>query len=44
MSYKSGKSKGISLILKNVQVLTNVEYESLGGGQSAEDAFGDDFE
>lgn len=42
MSYKSGKSKGVTLIFRNLQVLTDVEFTSLGGGQSAEDAFGDD--
>jgi hypothetical protein len=42
MSYKSGKSKGVSLVLKNVQALTDLEYSNLGGGSSAEDDFGDD--
>lgn len=44
MSYISGKSKGISFILKNVQALTDLEYDKLGGGSSAEDDFGDDFD
>ena len=42
MSYKSGKTKGVTFLLKNVQVFTDMPYESLGGGQSAESAFGDD--
>lgn len=43
MSYTSGRTKGISLILKNVQALTELDYDSLGGGSSAEDDFEDDF-
>lgn len=42
MSYKSGKSKGVTLLLKNAQVYTDLEFNALGGGQSAESAFDDD--
>ena len=40
MSYISGKTKGVTLLLKNAQVLVSSPYESLGGNQAAEDAFG----
>lgn len=39
MSYTSGKSKGVTLILKNAQVLTDTPYDSLSGGASAESVF-----
>jgi hypothetical protein len=39
MSYTSGKSKGVTLILKNAQVLTDTPYDSLSGGASAENVF-----
>lgn len=42
MSYQSGKTKGITLVLKNVQALTMLEFERFGGGSSPEDDFGDD--
>ena len=42
MSYISGKTKGVTLLLKNVQAFTNEEFESLGGGQAPEAAFGGD--
>ena len=42
MSYTSGKTKGVTLLLKNAQVFTAQEYDSLSGGQSAESAFDDD--
>jgi hypothetical protein len=43
MSYKSGKTKGVTFLLKNTQVLTEVEYDNLGGGQAAESVeWGDD--
>jgi hypothetical protein len=41
MSYKSGKSKGVTLLLKNAQVYTSLPFDALGGGQSAESAFDD---
>lgn len=44
MSYTSGRSKGVTLILKNVQAFTELEYTSLGGGGSAEDDFSDDMD
>lgn len=44
MSYKSGRNKGVTLILKNVQALTDLEYEKFGGGSSAEDDFSDDID
>ena len=39
-SYISGKTKGVTFNLKNVQVLTTAPYEPIGSGQSAESAFG----
>jgi hypothetical protein len=39
MSYLSGKTKGVTLLLKNVQVLTSQPYDSLEGGAKAEDVF-----
>jgi len=44
MSYISGKTKGVTFLLKNAQVFVDQPYDSLGGSQSAKDAFGDDFE
>jgi len=41
MSYMSGKTKGVTFILKNVQALTALEYENLGGASTPEDDFGD---
>jgi hypothetical protein len=42
MSYLSGRNKGVSLIFKNLQVLTDEEFTSLGGGEeSAESVFAD---
>jgi len=42
MSYISGKTKGVTFLLKNVQVFTDLPFDALGGGQSAEAAFDDD--
>lgn len=42
MSYKSGKTKGVTFLLKNAQVYTDLEFNALGGGQSAASAFADD--
>ena len=43
MSYISGKTKGVTLLLKNAQVLVNAPYESLGGAQAADEVtWGDD--
>lgn len=39
MTYLSGKTKGVTLLLKNAQVLVNSAYDSLGGAVSAENAF-----
>lgn len=44
MSYVSGKTKGVTLLLKNAQVLTSTPYTSLGGAQSAESAFDEEEE
>lgn len=44
MSYISGKTKGVTLLLKNAQVLVDAPYESLGGAQSAESAFDEEEE
>lgn len=41
MTYKSGVNKGVTLVLKNIQVYTNLEYDSLSGGASAADDFED---
>ena len=42
MSYISGKTKGVTLILKNVQALTMLDFERFGGGTSAADDFDDE--
>jgi len=43
MTYQSGKTKGVTLLLKNAQVLVNAPYDSLGGAQSADQvSWGDD--
>ena len=42
MSYISGKTKGVTFLLKNAQVFVDQSYDSLGGGQSAKDAFASD--
>lgn len=40
MSYMSGRNKGVTFILKNIQVFLNDEYTSLSGGaQKAEEVF-----
>lgn len=44
MSYVSGRDKSVTLLLKNTQVFVDQEYEALGGGESAESAFGGDNE
>lgn len=44
MSYISGKTKGVTFVLKNVKVFTDLEYKALSGGVAAEDAFKDDDE
>lgn len=40
MTYKSGKTKGVTFILRNVQVFTNEEFEPLSAGQTAAQVFG----
>ena len=40
-SYQSGKTKGVTFNLKNVQVFTDSPFEPIGGGQSAESVFDD---
>lgn len=42
LSYVSGRSKGVTFVLKNVQVFTEQSFEPLSGGASAESAFDDD--
>ena len=43
MSYKSGKTRGVTLILKNAQVLVDTPYEPIGTNVAADAvAWGDD--
>lgn len=40
MSYLAGRNKGVTLLLKSVQVLENMDYDPIGGGDvSPEDIF-----